>query len=360
MSTRHIIRQASLASPPKEPTMVTAPTALASGLPARAAAFQQSDMIAIADLSPTEIREIFTVTQMIKSRPAMFSAALAGKQFVLMFEKPSLRTRVTFEVGIRKLGGDAMFMEHPGGIEAREKIADVAHNLERWVDGIVLRTFKHSTVTDMAHYASVPVINGLTELEHPCQALADYFTLQEHFGDVSKLKLAFVGDGNNVAHSLMLTAAALGSSFSLATPAGYEPSKSIVKAAMKMAQRTGAIIEITNDPRAAVAGADAVYTDVWASMGQESEAADRDKIFRPYQVNGELMSLAGPKAVFMHCLPAHRGDEVTYEVLDSSCSIVFDEAENRMHVQNAILVLLFDGSAGARGKAAASVKPARA
>ena len=340
--------------------MVTAQTALAAGLPVRSAAFQQSDMISIADLSPVEIREIFAMTRMIKSRPTMFSAALAGKQFVLMFEKPSLRTRVTFEVGIRKLGGDALFMEHPGGIEARERIADVAHNLERWVDGIVLRTFKHSTVTDMAQYASVPVVNGLTELEHPCQALADYFTLQEHFGDVSNLKLAFVGDGNNVAHSLMLTAAALGSRFSLATPAGYEPSKAIVKAAQKMAQRTGAIIEITHDVRAAVAGADAVYTDVWASMGQESEAAARDKIFRAYQVNRELMSLAGPKAVFMHCLPAHRGDEVTDDVLDSTASVVFDEAENRMHVQNAILVLLFNGAARSHGKSAASVKPARA
>jgi len=340
--------------------MVTAPTALATGLPARRNAFQQSDMISIADLSPIEIHEIFDMARMIKARPAMFSGELAGKQFVLLFEKPSLRTRVTFEVCIRKLGGDALFMEHTAGIDAREKLSDIAHNLERWVDGIVLRTFQHSTVTDMAQYASVPVINGLTDLEHPCQALADYFTLQEHFGEVSKLKLAFVGDGNNVAHSLMLTAAALGSLFALATPAGYEPSKIVVKAAQKMAQRTGAIIEITNDVRQAVAGADAVYTDVWASMGQESEAADRDKIFRPYQVNRELMSLASSKAVFMHCLPAHRGDEVTDEVLDSARSIVFDEAENRMHVQNAIIVLLFNSSARTHGKPAAAVKPARA
>ncbi len=340
--------------------MVTAQSALPTGLPARRSAFQQSDMISIADLSPAEIHEIFDMARMIKSRPAMFSGALAGKQFVLMFEKPSLRTRVTFEVGIRKLGGDALFMEHPGGIDAREKLSDIAHNLERWVDGIVLRTFKHSTVTDMAHYASVPVINGLTDLEHPCQALADYFTLQEYFGDLSALKLAFVGDGNNVAHSLMLTAAALGSRFSLATPAGYEPSKWIVKAAQKMAQRTGAVIEITNDPKAAVAGADAVYTDVWASMGQESEAGERDKIFRPYQVNRELMSQAAAKAVFMHCLPAHRGDEVTDDVLDSARSIVFDEAENRMHVQNAIIVLLYGASGRVHAKGAASVKPARA
>ena len=340
--------------------MVTAPTALVTGLPARRSAFRQTDLISIADLSPVEIYEIFDMARMIKSRPSMFTGALAGKQFVLMFEKPSLRTRVTFEVGIRKLGGDALFMEQPGGIDAREKLSDIAHNLERWVDGIVLRTFKHSTVTDMAQYASVPVINGLTDLEHPCQALADYFTLQEHFGDVSGLKMAFVGDGNNVAHSLMLTAAALGSRFSVATPAGYEPSKAAVKAAQKMAQRTGAIIEITNDPRAAVAGADAVYTDVWASMGQESEAADRDAIFRPYQVNRELMSLAASKAAFMHCLPAHRGDEVTDDVLDSARSIVFDEAENRMHVQNAIIVLLYGSSARMQSKPAAAVKPARA
>ena len=341
--------------------MVTAHTALETGLPARRGGFQQSDMISISDLSPSEIHEIFNIARMIKSRPAMFSGALAGKQFVLMFEKPSLRTRVTFEVGIRKLGGDAMFMEYPNGIESREKIADVAHNLERWIDGIVLRTFKHSTVTDMALHASVPVINGLTDLEHPCQALADYFTLQEHFGDVRNLKLAFVGDGNNVAHSLMLTAAALGSHFVVATPAGYEPNKAIVKSAQKMAQRTGAIIEVTNDVNAAVREANAVYTDVWASMGQESEAASRDAIFRPYQVNTELMSLASRKAVFMHCLPAHRGDEVTDAVLDSSQSIVFDEAENRMHVQNAIMVLLYNATSRvSTGKSATSVRPARA
>ena len=341
--------------------MVTAPTALETGLSARRSAFQQSDMISIADLAPAEIHEIFDMARMIKARPAMFSGALAGKQFVLMFEKPSLRTRVTFEVGIRKLGGDAMFMEYPGGIESREKIADVAHNLERWIDGIVLRTFKHSTVTDMALHAAVPVINGLTDLEHPCQALADYFTLQERFGDLKNLKLAFVGDGNNVAHSLMLTAAALGSRFAVATPAGYEPSKAVVKAAQKLAQRTGAVIEVTNDPKEAVCGANAVYTDVWASMGQESEAGERDGIFRPFQVNSQLMSLAASKAVFMHCLPAHRGDEVTDDVLDSGQSVVFDEAENRMHVQNAIMVLLYSSSARAhRGKPATAVKPARA
>src|SRR3569832_1802332 len=191
MSSRHAIRQGGLASGGtiyvKEPPMVTAPTALATGLPARRSAFLQSVMISIADLSPLEIHEIFDMARMIKSRPAMFSGALAGKQFVLMFEKPSLRTRVTFEVGIRKLGGDALFMEHPAGIDAREKLSDIAHNLERWIDGIVLRTFKHSTVEDMAQFASVPVINALSDFEHPCQALADMFTMQEKFGDLSKV-----------------------------------------------------------------------------------------------------------------------------------------------------------------------------
>jgi ornithine carbamoyltransferase len=250
-------------------------------------------------------------------------------------------------------------MECPGGIESRERIADVARNLERWVQGIVLRTFKHSTVTEMAANANVPVINALTDREHPCQALADYFTLLEKFGDVEKLKVAFIGDGNNVAHSLMLTAANLGGHFALATPKGYEPSKEIAHAANAIASRTGATIEITNDAHAAVAGADAIYTDVWASMGQECEAGQRSRIFRPYQVNSELMSLAAPHAVFMHCLPAHRDDEVTDEVLDSPQSVVYDEAENRLHVQNAIMVLLAGTSKGG-AKSASPVRAGRA
>jgi ornithine carbamoyltransferase len=328
--------------------MVTARPALQERSKTRSAPaiFQPTDLLSIQDLSPGDVREIFDLTTAIKARPAMFGTALAGRQFVMMFEKPSLRTRVTFEVGINALGGHALFMECPGGIESREKIADVARNLERWVQGIILRTFKHSTVTDMAANANVPVINALTEREHPCQALADYFTLLEKFGDVEKLKVAFVGDGNNVAHSLMLTAANLGGHFALATPKGYEPSREIVQAAKAIAARTGAVIEITNDARAAVSGADAIYTDVWASMGQECEAGQRSKVFRPYQVNSELMSLAAPHAVFMHCLPAHRGDEVTDEVLDSPQSVVYDEAENRLHVQNAIMVLLAGASKG--------------
>ncbi len=321
--------------------MVTARPALQSkALRSAPAIFQQTDLLAIEDLSPYEVHEILALTKAVKAHPGVYGSALKGKQFVLMFEKPSLRTRVTFEVGINSLGGHALFMECPGGMEKREKAADIARNLERWVQGIILRTFKHSTVTEMAAHAGVPVINALTDREHPCQALADFFTLQDKFGDLAKLKVAFVGDGNNVAHSLMLTAAKVGSHFAIATPKGYEPAKDIVEAAKKAATRTGAKIEIGNDPQAAVAGADAIYTDVWASMGQESEAGKREAIFQPFQVNAALMSLAAPHAVFMHCLPAHRGSEVTDEVLDSPQSVVYDEAENRLHVQNAIMVLL--------------------
>jgi ornithine carbamoyltransferase len=313
--------------------------------------FQQSDLVSIQDLAPYEIEEIFSLTRLLKSQPGVFRGALAGKQFVMMFEKPSLRTRVTFEVGINNLGGRAIFMESPGGIESREKISDVARNLERWVDGIILRTFKHSTVTEMAVHAGIPVINALTDLEHPCQTLADYFTLHEKFGDLRKIKLAYIGDGNNVAHSLMLTAAALGSHISVATPPEYLPDGGIVRAALRMAETTGARVEITHDWRATVAGANAVYTDVWTSMGQEREAGQRDGAFRHYQVNGEMMGHAAEGALFMHCLPAHREQEVSSEVIDSPGSIVFDQAENRLHVQTAIMVLLASSPSG-NGKAA--------
>jgi ornithine carbamoyltransferase len=340
--------------------MVTArPTLQAKATRSAPAIFQQTDLLSISDLSPYDVHEIFALTSDIKARPGMFSTALKGRQYVMMFEKPSLRTRVTFETGINSLGGHALFMECPGGIESREKAADVARNLERWVQGIVLRTFKHSTVTEMAANANIPVINALTDREHPCQALADYFTLREKFGDLKNVKLAFVGDGNNVAHSLMLTAANLGSHFALATPKGYEPAEYIVQAAHKIAARTGAKIDIGNHPEEAVSGADAIYTDVWASMGQESEAGKREALFRPFQVNSGLMSLAAPHAAFMHCLPAHRGHEVTDEVLDSEQSVVYDEAENRLHVQNAILVLLAGTSKGGT-KSAPSIRAGRA
>jgi ornithine carbamoyltransferase len=299
------------------------------------------DLLSIEELTTEEIEGILDLAGVVKQRPRDFSRALDGKQIVLMFEKPSLRTRLTFEAGIRSLGGSSLFVDQRGErIGKRETLHDVAHNLERWMDGIVLRTFEHSTVTEMAEHASIPVINGLSDIEHPCQALADFFTLKEKFGHLRNLKLAYVGDGNNVAHSLLLTGAALGSNVAIATPPSYEPNPEIVGKACEFARQTGAEIQITSDVASAVEGANAVYTDVWASMGQEKEASERQRIFAPYQVNSALMEMADPGAFFMHCLPAHRGDEVTDEVMDSPASIVFDEAENRLHVQKAILLLL--------------------
>ena len=228
-------------------------------------------------------------------------------------------------------------------LDAREKLSDVAHNLERWVDLIVLRTFSQQTIEGMAQHASIPVINALSDLEHPCQALADYLTLLERFGDVKNRCLAYVGDGNNVAHSLLLTCACLGSSIRVATPKDYEPTSQIVAAAREIAEETGAEIHLLTDPHEAVSGADAIYTDAWTSMGQEKEEGERTKTFPPYQVNSDLMAEAAPHAVFMHCLPAHRGLEVTDAVIDSQQSVVFEQAENRLHVQKAILYLLLGG-----------------
>ena len=264
---------------------------------------------------------------------------------VMFFEKPSLRTRLTFETGMSSLGGTAVFVDQTQGrLDAREKLSDIAHNLERWVDVIVLRTFAQETIEGMAKYASIPVINALSDLEHPCQALADYFTLQERFGDLRRVSLAYVGDGNNVAHSLLLTAVCLGSSIRIATPGGYAPNTEIVTTAREIAKKTNARIELFTDPRAAVSGADAIYTDAWTSMGQEEQAQKRASVFPPYQVNRKLMSLAAPGAAFMHCLPAHRGEEVTDEVMDSEASLIFEQAENRLHVQKAILYLLLGGA----------------
>lgn len=306
---------------------------------------EKPDLLSIQDLTIPEIEGILNLTQVVKGRPKEFTRALDGKQIVLIFEKPSLRTRLTFEAGIRSLGGSSLFVDQrEERIGKRESLPDVAHNLERWMDGIVLRTFEHSTVTEMAKHSSIPVINGLSNLEHPCQALADFFTLKERFDDLRQVKLAYVGDGNNVSHSLLLTGAALGASVSIATPVNYEPNPEIVAKACEFARQTGAEIEITSDVTRAVRGANAVYTDVWASMGQEHEAGERQRIFAPYQVNSSLMGKAAPDAYFMHCLPAHRGDEVTDEVMDSPASVVFDEAENRLHVQKAILLLLLGSS----------------
>ena len=311
-------------------------------LPARSTrAFGSRDLISARDLNPHETEAVLHLAGLMKSRPADFRGALTGKQMVMFFEKPSLRTRLTFEAGMASLGGVSFFVDQTKSrLDSRECLSDIAHNLERWVDVIVLRTFDHHTVEGMAEYASIPVINALSDIEHPCQALADYFTLQERFGNLRNVTLAYVGDGNNVAHSLLLTAAALGSTIRIATPKGYEPDQQVVTDAQIIAHESGAVIEILSDPRAAVSGADAIYTDVWTSMGHESEANERSRIFADYQVNDELIAQAAPHAVFMHCLPAHRGQEVTSPVIDSPRSIVFDQAESRMHVQKAILLLL--------------------
>jgi ornithine carbamoyltransferase len=304
-------------------------------------AFCCPDLVSTRDLGPEGVRAVLHLAGLMRSRPADFREALAGKQIVMFFEKPSLRTRLTFETGMGSLGGAAYFVDQTQSrLDAREKLSDIAHNLERWVDGIVLRTFAQETIEGMAEHASVPVINALSDLEHPCQALADYFTLQNQFGDVANLCLAYVGDGNNVAHSLLLTAACLGSKIRIATPPGYEPDPEIVRDAREIARETGAVIELLSDPHEVVAGADAIYTDAWTSMGQEQEAEERAQVFPPYQLNEALAAEAAPHAVFMHCLPAHRGEEITDGVMDSERSVVFDQAESRLHVQKAILYLL--------------------
>jgi len=291
-----------------------------------------------------QVRELFQLARDIKAHPERYRSAVAGRFLALIFEKPSLRTRVTFEVGIQSMGGGAVFLDHTGArLGQRESIRDVAKNLERWVHAIVARTFEQRVIEELAADASIPVINALSDRFHPCQALGDFFTLEERFGPAAArraLKLAYVGDGNNVCHSLLLLGACLGAHVAVATPAGYEPDAAVVAEARSAAQGSKAKVEVLRTPAEAVEGAQAVYTDVWASMGQEEQAAEREKIFAPYQVNEALMSLAAPGAVFLHCLPAHRGQEVTDAVLDSAQSIVYDQAENRLHVQKAVLATL--------------------
>lgn len=299
------------------------------------------DLTTGMEWTPAQVRELFQLAADIKARPERYRGALGGRFLALIFEKPSLRTRVTFEMGIQSLGGGAVFLDHTGTrLGARESIKDVAKNLERWVHAIVARTFEQRAVDELAAHASIPVINALSDRFHPCQALADYFTLDERFGGLRGLKLAYVGDGNNVCHSLLIAGARVGAQVRVATPAGFEPDAAIVAEARRAAKETRGKIEILNGPAEAVAGVQAVYTDVWASMGQEGEAAEREKIFAPYQVNEALMSQAAPDAVFLHCLPAHRGLEVTDAVADSTQSAVYDQAENRLHVQKAILLML--------------------
>ena len=304
-----------------------------------------SDLLADRDLSPRDLRLIFELAERVKASPGAYAQALLGKQLALIFEKPSLRTRVTFEVGMTSMGGFGVYLDHEKPrLGEREAVKDIARNLERWVDGIVARTFSHESVLELANNASIPVVNALTDLFHPCQALADLYTLREKFGTLAGLKLAFVGDGYNVCHSLMITGAKLGVSLRVATPPGYEPKPEILAEAKALAAAMGATVDLFNNPLEAVAGAQAVYTDVWASMGQEHAVHLRSQVFASYRVTEDLMAVADPAAVFMHCLPAHRGHEVTNEVIDSPRSVVFDQAENRLHVQKALLILLLQNT----------------
>jgi ornithine carbamoyltransferase len=301
-----------------------------------------NDLLTGAEWSPAQTRELLHLTADIKARPERYATTLCGKSLALIFEKPSLRTRVTFEVGIQSMGGSVVFLDHTQArLGERESIADVARNLERWVQGIVARVYEQRVLEQMAANADIPVINALSDRFHPCQALADYFTLEEKFGSLRGFKLAYVGDGNNVCHSLIFLAARLGVHLRIATPPNYGPAADVLAEVKRPARETRAKIELFTDPREAVAGAQGVYTDAWTSMGFEKEEKVRNSVFAPYQVNRELMALAAPSAVFLHCLPAHRGCEVTAEVLDGPQSITLDQSENRMYAQKAILQTLF-------------------
>ena len=300
------------------------------------------DLLTGTEWSPAQLRGFFQLSADIKANPDRYRSVLEGHMFVMIFEKPSLRTRVTFETGIAGMGGTSTFLDHTAAkLSEREPVRDIAKNLERWVQGIVARVFAQETLDELAANANVPVINALSDRFHPCQALADFFTLEERFGNLRGLKFAYVGDGNNMCHSLLTVGARAGAHVRVATPAGYEPDPAIVAESKRVAKETRGKIEILRVPEDAVAGAQAVYTDVWASMGQESEASAREKAFAAYQVNEALFAQAAPDAVFMHCLPAHRGLEVSEGVIDSPRSIIYDQAENRLHVQKAVLHTLF-------------------
>ena len=300
------------------------------------------DLLALYSLTKAEIMEILRVAADLKTKQkqGVAHSVLAGKTLAMIFTKSSTRTRVSFEVAMYQLGGYPLFLSGQDLQLGRgETISDTARVLSRYVDGIMIRTFAHSDVEELAKYADIPVVNGLTDLNHPCQVLADFQTIIEHKGKLEGLKLAYVGDGNNVCHSLLNGCAKVGMHISVATPKGYEPSSEIVALAQADAKESGAEIEVTEDPVLAVKDADVIYTDVWASMGQEAEHAERLKIFRPYQVNARLVSGARPVYLFLHCLPAHREEEVAAEIIDGPNSVVFDEAENRLHAQKAVLAL---------------------
>jgi ornithine carbamoyltransferase len=298
----------------------------------------RSDLLCDLDLTNDEVAYLLDLAAEVKRTPRLYGDALAGKSIGMLFEKPSLRTKLPFQLAISQMGGDSVFLEGPIGV--REPLKDVARNLDRWVNGIVARVFKQETVAALAQWSSVPVINALSDAFHPCQALADVMTVRERFGRLPGLKLAFIGDGNNVAQSLMLTAVRLGMDFALGCPPGYLPDPDTVVQAEGLAAVSGASVKITHDAAEAIANAHAVYTDVWTSMGQEQELVERRKAFRAYQVNEELFAQARPDAIFLHCLPAKRGEEVTDAVIESDRSLVFPQAENRLHTQKALMLMM--------------------
>lgn len=308
----------------------------------------KTDFLSLADLSSSEIEGLIEQAVALKAewKSSGNPPLLAGKTLAMIFQKPSLRTRVSFEMAMRHLGGAAMYLSPDEiGLAKRESVADVARVLSRYVDGIMARVFAHAHVVELARYSRVPVINGLSDYSHPCQGLADLLTIYEKFGRLSGIKLAYVGDGNNVLTSLLFGGSKVGMRIVSANPPGYEPSPEVVELARQFAAASGGLVQVTHDPHEAVRGADVIYTDVWTSMGQEAERERRLQVFPPYQVNSTLVSEAQPHAVVMHCLPAHRGEEITDEVIDGPHSIVFDQAENRMHAQKAILVRLLAGKA---------------
>jgi ornithine carbamoyltransferase len=302
-------------------------------------------LLSIKDLSVKELNEILELTTELKQKESKFKESLSGKTLGLIFQKPSNRTRVSFQVGMFELGGSSIYLS-PGEINlgVRESVKDVAKTLSRYLQGVVLRVFSHNDILEFAKHSSVPVINGLSDLTHPCQGLADVFTIKEKLGSFKNKTLVYVGDGNNVCHSLIYACAKAGLSLSIATPKGYEANNFVVRDGFELFKKTNAKLLIVNDPKLAVKNADVVYTDVWTSMGQEKESRIRKQIFKDYQLNKKLMSLPKDKCLIMHCLPAHRGDEITDEVIDSKNSVVFDQAENRLHVQKAVLIKLLKGN----------------
>ena len=304
------------------------------------------DLISIHDLSVGDVEEILALAADLKARQkaGIPHPLLAGKTLGMIFEKSSTRTRVSFEVGMYQLGGRALFLSSRDLQLGRgEPIADTARVLSRYLDGIMIRTYGHERIEELARWADVPVINALSDLLHPCQALTDLLTIREHKGRLAGLKMAYVGDGNNMTHSLMYAAAKVGMHFAAATPAGYEPNEKVVQNARADASETGASVTLTHDPKEAVRDADVVVTDTWASMGQEEEHDARTAVFQPYQVNRVLLAAADRRAVVMHCLPAYRGEEITADVFESFADVIFDEAENRLHVQKAIMALVMGG-----------------